>query len=303
MDPKALSWHIEQAGPMRPRGRRGRRLLNRGVCAFSIASAAVGLLFLAWILWTVMHRGAAAINWTFFTHRLAPPGAEDGGVGNAIVGTLLMTLLATLLAVPIGLLAGVWLSEFGRDSRLAGIVRMFCNVLMGTPSILIGLFIYTVIVIQTRPPHFSGYAGAIALAILMLPLVARTAEEMLRLVPNELRESAMALAMPRWRVTLTILFRSAKAGIITGIVLAVARVSGETAPLMFTALNSNYWPDTMNEQMSNLTMTVYQYAKSPYPDWQQQAWGAALLITAGVLVTTLGARLILLTGRGRGARR
>ncbi|MDI6854065.1 MAG: phosphate ABC transporter permease PstA [Deltaproteobacteria bacterium] len=269
----------------------GRRLTNGAVSGLAAVSALLGLLGLAWILSGVLFRGLGALNWSFFTQLPAPPGMPGGGLANALAGTVLITLLATFLGVPVGLLAGVFLGEFGRQSRLADTVRFAGNVLMGVPSIIIGVFVYTIVVIPTG--SFSGYAGALALALIMLPIVARTTEDMLSLIPDPLREAGLALGAPRWRVTLTVIFRAAKSGLITGVCLAVARVSGETAPLLFTALNSPYWPDSLGEPTPNLTVTIFNYAMSPYPDWQQTAWGASLIITLGVLALTLLARLSL----------
>ena len=281
---------------MQPKSIAARRLADNLVKAISAGSALIGLFFLAWILLEVIAKGAGAINWTFFTAMPTPPFIEGGGLANAIVGTLLMTGLATLIAVPVGLLAGVYLSEFGHDNRLTVMVRFLANALMGTPSIILGLFVYTLIVVPTRT--FSGYAGAISLAIIMLPVVARTTEDLLRLVPDELRESSLALGAPRWKTTLGVVFRAAKAGLLTGVILAIARVSGETAPLLFTALNSRLWVDSLAEPTANLTVTIYKYAMSPYEDWQQKAWGASLLITAGVLLLTITARFFLQRGKG-----
>jgi phosphate transport system permease protein len=280
----------------RPKSVVGRRLADNIVKVISGGAALLGILALAWILYEVFARGAGAIDWTFLTAMPTPPFIAGGGLANAIVGTLLMTLVATLVAVPVGLLAGVYLAEFGHEKKLTVSVRFLANALMGTPSIIIGLFIYTLIVVPTRT--FSGYAGALALAILMLPVIARTSEDILKLVPNELRESALALGVPRWRTTLGIVFRAAKAGLLTGVLLAVARVSGETAPLLFTALNSRLWVSSLAEPTANLTVTIYKYAMSPYPDWQAKAWGASLLITAGVLILTVTVRLIIQRGKG-----
>jgi phosphate transport system permease protein len=274
---------------MKPRPPVGRRVTNLMVSWLATGSALLGLFFLAWILSGVLIRGAGALNWSFFTQLPSPPGVAGGGLANALAGTLIVTLMAGLLGVPIGLLAGVYLSEFGPQSRLAGTVRFAANVLMGVPSIIIGVFVYTLLVLTMG--KFSGYAGALALAMIMLPIVARTTEDMLRLIPDTLRESALALGAPRWRVTLTVIFRAAKAGLITGVCLAVARVSGETAPLLFTALNSPYWPSSLGEPTPNLTVTIFNYAMSPYPDWQQMAWGASLIITLGVLTLTVMARI------------
>ncbi|MFP3866705.1 MAG: phosphate ABC transporter permease PstA [Desulfobacteraceae bacterium] len=266
----------------------GRRLINFMVSSFSVLAALLGILALGWITLEVIFRGLAAINLDFFIKLPTPPGMAGGGLANAIVGTLAMTVLATLIAVPLGLLCGVYLAEFGQDSRLADHSRFLANVLMGMPSIIIGVFIYAVVVVPLK--QFSGYAGALALAIIMLPVVARTTEDMLRLVPNTLRETALALGAPRWKVTLSVIFRAARAGLITGGLLGVARVSGETAPLLFTALNSPYWFGSLGEPTANLTVTIFNYAMSPYSDWQQLAWGASLLITLGVLALNLTAR-------------
>ncbi len=267
-----------------------RNLKNLIAMAVATLSALVGIFFLGWILLEVVHKGLNAINWSFFTQLPPPPGHETGGVANAILGTLGMTLLATLLAVPLGVLAGTYLSEFGQKSALAASARFVANSLIGIPSIIVGLFVYASVVVPMG--QFSGYAGAISLAIIMFPVVVGTSEAMLNLVPNELRESAIALGAPRWRITLEIVFGAAKAGIVTGVILAVARVSGETAPLLFTCLNSPYWPTTFAKPTANLTVTIFNFAMSPYAYWQQIAWGASLLITAAVLALTILARSV-----------
>ena len=276
---------------MRERSLAARRFTDLAVRVLASLAALIGIAFLVWILSVVLSRGIQAINWDFFTERPAPPGMEGGGVGNAICGTLLMTGLAVLIVVPTGLLGGVFLAEFGQNTRTGEVVRFTCNMLMGTPSIIIGVFVYIIMVVPMK--NFSGYAGAVALAIIMLPVVTRTTEDMLSLVPSALRESALALGAPRWKVTLGVLFPAAKNGLITGILLAVARVTGESAPLLFTALNSPYWPSTLNEPIGNLTVTIFNYAMSPYPDWQAMAWGASFLITAGVLGATVFTRSLL----------
>jgi len=263
--------------------------LASGVAGFS---AALGLMVLGWILITVLSKGLAAYNTNFFSRLPTPPGMAGGGLANAILGTLLLTVLAGLMGIPLGLLAGIYLSEFGLNRRFAQSVRFLTNILMGTPSIIIGIFVYTFLVAPLG--HFSAYSGAVALAIMMLPVVARTTEDMLQMVPKELRESALALGAPRWRTTLQVIFRSAKSGLLTGVLLAVARVSGETAPLLFTALNSPYWPSGLNQPVANLTVTIFNYAMSPYPDWQRMAWGASLLITLSVLALMLVSRLALI---------
>jgi len=275
---------------VRPRDPSGRKLTDHVVKAVSGLGAMVGIVFLVWILVVVVRRGAAALNWGFFTELPAPPGGSGGGLANAIVGTVAMTAMAAVVGVPTGMLAGVYLAEFGASTRFGALVRFLVNVMMGIPSIIAGLFVYTLMVVSVG--HFSGYAGAASLAVLMLPIVARTTEDMLALVPNSLRESALALGAPRWRVTLEVVFRAAKGGLATGVLLAVARVSGETAPLLFTALNSPYWPTTFSEPTANLTVTIFNYAMSPYPAWQQAAWGASFLITIAVLALTLTTRYL-----------
>jgi len=278
---------------MKPRPPTGRRIVDLLVRVWAVISALAGIGVLIWILSGVISRGIGALNLSFFTQLPAPPGMGGGGVANAILGTLAMTCGATLISVPIGLLSGIYLAEFGQESKVADQSRFSANVLMGMPSIIVGLFAYALVVLPLG--HFSGYAGVVALAILMIPVVTRTTEDMLRLVPNTLRESALALGAPRWKVTLAVVFRAAKAGLITGILLAVARVSGETAPLLFTALDSPYWFTSLSGPTPNLTVTIFNYAMSPYDDWVQLAWGASLVITVGVLAFTLLARFILRT--------
>lgn len=267
-----------------------RRLNDFLVRLISSLAALLGLFFLGWILYVVLARGIGAINWAFFTELPTPPGIPGGGLANAIFGTFVMTLAAVIIGVPIGLLAGVFLSEFGKN-RFGEWIRFCSNVLMGTPSIILGVFVYGIIVLPMG--NFSGIAGAVALALIMLPVVTRTTEDMLNLVPNALRESALALGAPYWKVTIGIIFRAGKTGLITGILLAVARVSGESAPLLFTALNSSFWPSSLHEPIANLTVTIFNFAMSPYPDWQAMAWGASFLITAGVLGVTVFTRGLL----------
>ena len=273
---------------MRRRPSAGRKLTDASVKAISAAAALVGLFFLGWILFEVGRRGLGAFDLAFFTELPAPPGAEGGGLANAIVGTLVITAIATLLGVPLGVMAGVYLAEVSRGTRAAAVVRFVVNAMMGLPSIIVGLFVYTVLVLPFG--HFSGFAVAVALAIIMLPVVARTSDDMLTLVPSSLREAALALGAPRWKVTFSVVFRAARTGLVTGVLLAVARVSGETAPLLFTALNSVYWPSSIADPMGNLTVTIFNYAMSPYADWQRAAWGASLLIMVAVLGTTILAR-------------
>ncbi len=275
---------------MKLRSLRRRRAADLTLRTLASLSAAGGLLFLGWILLVVVRRGLSALNLDFFTQLPPPPGGEGGGLGNALLGTLAMTVVSAALGVPLGILAGVYLSEYGRESRFGAAVRFTVNVMMGIPSIIVGLFIYALVVVPMR--RFSGWAGSLSLALLVLPIVARTAEDMLALVPNALRESALALGVPRWRVTLGIVLRAARTGMITGVLLAVARISGETAPLLFTALNSPYWPTSLGQPTANLTVTIFNYAMSPYANWQSAAWAASLSITAAVLVLTVLARFL-----------
>jgi len=273
-----------------------RYFLNRAVLIASTGAALIGIIMLFWILGDVAIRGMSVMNWDFFTALPAPPGEEESGLANAIVGTLLMTVAAALMAIPIGLMTGIYLAEFGKTNLFGRLIRSLSDILVSAPSIVVGVFVYLVMV--KTMGHFSGWAGAVSLAILMLPVVIRTTEEMLNLVPGEMRESALALGAPYWHMMVQVVLRSAKNGMITGIMLSVARVAGETAPLLFTAMNSPYWMESMNEPMANLTVTLFNYAMSPYDDWQQLAWGAAFLITISVLVVTILTRL-LLAGRSK----
>lgn len=268
--------------------RRFRDLLVRIIAGLA---ALFGLVMLAWILYTILHKGMGAINWDFFTKLPAPPGIPGGGLGNAILGTIIMTGLAVVIGVPLGLLAGIFLSEFGKGTRMAEVIGFTNNILMGTPSIILGIFVYVIMVLPMG--GFSAWGGGVALALIMLPVVARTTNDMLMLVPNALRESALALGAPRWKITFGVIFRAATTGLLTGILLAIARVSGETAPLLFTALNSSWWPHSLSEPTANLTVTIFNYAMSPYDDWQAIGWGASFLITVGVLGVTLLTRGLL----------
>ncbi|MDH7602134.1 MAG: phosphate ABC transporter permease PstA [Armatimonadota bacterium] len=273
---------------MKERSITTRKAVNGVVTAAAGAAAVFGLAMLLWILGVVILRGIAAIDWSFFTQLPSPPGESGGGVANAIVGTFIITVVAAIIGVPLGVLAGTYVAEFGRDSRFASAIRFCANTLMGAPSIVVGVFVYTFMVVPMG--RFSGIAGSVALAIIMLPIVARTTEDMLRLVPNSLRESALALGAPEHNMIVQVVFRAARSGMLTGIMLAVARVSGETAPLLFTTLNSPYWTVALDKPMANLTVTIFNYAMSPYTDWQAKAWGASLLITATVLIMNLAAR-------------
>lgn len=268
-----------------------RRVLNGMILTLSALAAVFGLFMLTWILGDVAVRGFTAINWQFFTQLPAPPGMEGGGLANAIVGTLLMTVVAALIAVPFGLMTGTYLAEFGGHTLLGRSARFLSNILVSAPSIVVGVFVYLIMVKPLH--HFSGWAGACSLAIIMLPVVSRTTEEMLKLVAPEMREAALALGAPYWKMMTGVIYRAASTGIFTGVILAVARVAGETAPLLFTALNSPYWMHSMNEPMANLTVVLFNYAMSPYEDWHRLAWGAAFLITMAVLFVNITTRLLL----------
>ena len=266
-----------------------RKLANRVVLGLSFAATAIGLLWLAAILFTLLANGLSALTADLFTQMTPPPGSR-GGLLNAIYGSVVMTALATLIGTPVGILAGTYLAEYSRGSRLAEVIRFINDILLSAPSIIVGLFVYEVVVI--RVGHFSGWAGAFALAIIVVPVVVRTTEDMLRLVPDSLREAAAALGAPKWRTVIQISYRAAVQGILTGVMLAVARISGETAPLLFTALNNQFWSTDLNAPMANLPVVIFQFALSPYADWQSLAWGGALLITAVILTLNIGARLV-----------
>jgi phosphate transport system permease protein len=267
-----------------------RKGVNVLMLALSAASALFGIFWLVWILKVLVAKGLPAINWSFFTHLPAPPGDPSGGMANAIVGTLVLTALATFVGVPVGVMAGTYLAEYGRSTALGKVVRFVSDILISAPSIVVGVFVYALLV---KPMHsFSGLAGGIALAIIMIPVVTRTTEEMLNLVPDTLREAALALGAPYWKVVLKICYRRVLGGVTTGILLAVARVSGETAPLLFTSLNNPYWNFNLLHPTGTLNVTLFNYAMSPYDDWRAKAWGAALLITLFVLITTILARIV-----------
>ncbi len=266
-----------------------RRRVNAVMLCISGATMAFGLFWLAWILITLLHEGFSALNLTLFTQMTPPPGS-DGGLLNAIAGSLLMVTMATLIGTPIGILAGTYLAEFGRRGWLAPATRFINDILLSAPSIVIGLFVYSIYVAQVR--HFSGWGGALALSLIVIPVVVRTTDDMLKLVPDSLREAAVALGAPAWKMIVFVSYRAARAGIITGILLAVARISGETAPLLFTALSNQFWSLNMNQPMANLPMVIFQFAMSPYPDWHRLAWGGAILITLGVLGLNILARVM-----------
>lgn len=266
-----------------------RRLINLLSLGISVLAMAFGLFWLGWILFTLLQYGIPGLSLAVFTQTTPPPGS-DGGLINAIAGSLMMTALGTLIGTPIGILAGTYLAEFGQRGWLAPVTRFINDVLLSAPSIVIGLFVYELYVIQVK--HFSGWAGALALSILVIPIVIRTTENMLRLIPNSLREAAAALGAPQWKIISSVTLRAARAGILTGVLLAVARISGETAPLLFTSLNNQFWSSDMNQPMANLPVVIFQFAMSPYADWQQLAWAGALLITFSVLTLNILARVL-----------
>lgn len=273
--------------------RKGRDAVMMGL---SLAAAASGLFILGAILWTLFYNGFSAISLSIFTEATPAPGSQ-GGLANAIYGSVLMTFVATLLAAPIGILAGTYLAEYAKGTVLGETIKFLNDILLSAPSIVIGVFV-AVILVQPFG-HYSAWAGAVALAIIAIPVILRTTEDMLSLVPTGLREAAAALGTPKWKVVTLISYRAARNGIITGVLLAVARISGETAPLLFTALNNQFWNTNMGAPMANLPVTIYQFALSPYPDWQSLAWGGALLITLTVLTLNILARTIAaLTSKG-----
>lgn len=266
-----------------------RRIINGFNLSVSLLAMLFGLFWLSWILWTLLDHGIQGLlNSTLFTQMTPPPGS-NGGLLNAIAGSFYMTMVATLIGTPVGILAGTYLAEFGQKGWLAPTTRFINDILLSAPSIVIGLFVYEVYVISMG--HFSGWAGSFALALIVIPVVVRTTENMLRLVPNTLREAAAALGAPQWKIIMLVTLRASRAGILTGLLLAVARISGETAPLLFTALNNQFWSSNMNQPMANLPVVIFQFAMSPYEDWQNLAWAGALLITFGVLALNIFARV------------
>jgi len=268
---------------------RRRRVVNKVMMALSAVALAFGLFWLVWILGVLVWEGANALRPSLF-YQMTPPPGGNGGLANAIFGSVLMSGAGTLIGTPIGILAGTYLAEYGRRGWLAPATRFINDVLLSAPSIVIGLFVYAVYV--ARIGHFSGWAGAIALSIIVVPVVVRTTDDMLKLVPNSLREAAVALGCPTWKMITLVSYRAARAGIMTGILLAIARISGETAPLLFTALNNQFWTVDMNAPMANLPVVIFQFAMSPYDDWQRLAWGGACLITLLVLGINIAARLL-----------
>jgi phosphate transport system permease protein len=273
-----------------------RKLANSAVTVCAVTAAAFGLVFLVWVLATLFINGAGSLGLDVFTEMTPPPGNAGGGLLNPIVGSLLLTALGTLLGTPIGILAGTYMAEYGRTTKLTTIIRFINDVLLSAPSIVVGLFVYQVLVAPMG--HFSAWAGVVSLSILVMPVVVRTTEDMLSLVPNSLREAATALGAPRWMVIRYVAYRAAMSGLVTGVLLAVARISGETAPLLFTALNNQFWSTDLNAPMASLPVTIFQFALSPYDRWRALAWSAALIITLAVLFLNIIAR-VLASGQGK----
>jgi phosphate transport system permease protein len=266
-----------------------RKAVNKAALGLSLAAMGFGIVWLAWILFDVIMLGVGGLSLQLFTENTPPPGGQ-GGLLNAIVGSLILVGLATLVGAPIGVLAGIYLAEYGQTSWLGGATRFINDILLSAPSIVIGLFVYALVV--ARMGSFSGFAGIIALALIVVPVVVRTTENMLTLVPNSLREAAFGLGAPKWQVVKSVTLRAARAGVITGVLLAVARIAGETAPLLFTALSNQFWSVSLTDPMANLPVTIFKFAMSPFPDWQSLAWAGVFLITLGVLAINVAARTL-----------
>ena len=266
-----------------------RKFTNALALGLSAIATAIGLFFLGAILWTLLRNGLAGASARLFTAMTPPPGSS-GGLLNAIYGSVVMTLLAILIGGPIGMLAGTYLAEYGRASRLSTVIRFVNDVLLSAPSIIVGLFVYEVLVV--RMGHFSAIAGAVALAIIAMPVTVRTTEDMLHLVPQGMKDASTAMGAYPWRTTVSVIYPAARSGIVTGALLAVARISGETAPLLFTSLNNQFWSTDLTAPMANLPVVIYQFALSPYPNWQQLAWSGAVIITLSILILSVAARLV-----------
>ncbi|QOY54416.1 phosphate ABC transporter permease PstA [Candidatus Sulfurimonas marisnigri] len=274
-----------------------RIIVNNIVMFLSTMSAVIGIGFLFWILSVLILNGVDALSWSIFSQEGAPPGYEDSGLKHALIGQLMIVSIATFIGVPLGILAGTYLSEYGQKSKLAETIRDISDIMMSAPSIVIGAFVYAIVVVPMG--HFSGWAGSVALTIIMLPIILRTTDDMLQLVPSTLREAAFALGAPKYKVIIQVVYRGAKAGILTGVLLGVARVAGETAPLLFTSFNDNFLNTDMNEPMASLTVTMYNYATSPYEDWQKLGWAAAFILSMFILSLNIIGRLFLLKKKGK----
>ena len=266
-----------------------RRRVNQFALFLSLSAMAFGLVWLVWILWETLRLGLAGLTWAAMTE-MTPAPNDPGGIANAIYGSFLMVLLATFVGTPIGVMAGIYLAEYSPKSLLATVTRFVNDILLSAPSIVIGLFVYTLVVARFK--SFSGWAGVVALALIVIPVVIRTTENMLQLVPSGLREAAYALGTPKWKVILSITLRAARAGVVTGVLLAVARISGETAPLLFTALSNQFWTSSLSEPMASLPVTIFKFAMSPYQNWQELAWAGVFLITVAVLGLNILARVL-----------
>lgn len=276
---------------------RRRRIGNSVAIVMATAAAAFGLFFLGWILWTLAAKGLAGITPALFT-QMTPPPMQEGGLANAFFGSAVMCVVAILIGTPLGVAAGTWLAEYGNARKLGTVVRFVNDILLSAPSIVLGLFVYALVVAQPEPlGGFSAMAGALALAFIVLPVVVRTTDEMLRLVPSQMREAALSLGVPQWKVIVQVLYRSASAGIVTGILLALARISGETAPLLFTAFGNQFWSNDLGSPIASVPVVMNQFAGSPYESWQTLAWAGALVLTLFVLTVSLFARTVLLRKR------
>ncbi len=269
---------------------RRRKVMNVVALSLALAAMAFGLFWLIWILFETVRLGIGGLALSVFTESTPPPMAETGGLANAIVGSLMMVLLATALGTPIGVMAGVYLAEYGKTTWLGAVTGFINDILLSAPSIVIGLFIYAAVVATTK--SFSGYAGVLALALIVIPVVVRTTENMLSLIPNALREAAYALGTPKWKVVASVTLKAARAGVITGVLLALARIAGETAPLLFTALSNQFFTANLGEPMASLPVTIFKFAMSPYQNWQELAWAGVFLITLGVLALNILARVL-----------
>jgi phosphate transport system permease protein len=266
-----------------------RKMINAAALGLSGLATLIGLFFLGAILWTLLKNGLAGMSGTLFTAMTPPPGSS-GGLLNAIYGSVVMTLIGILIGGPIGMLAGTYLAEYGRTSRLSTVIRFVNDVLLSAPSIIIGLFVYEILVL--RMGHFSAIAGAVALAIIAMPVTVRTTEDMLNLVPQGMKDASTAMGAYHWRTITSVIYPAARSGIVTGLLLAIARISGETAPLLFTALNNQFWSSNLFAPMANLPVVIFQFALSPYPNWQQLAWSGALIITVSILILSIAARIV-----------
>ncbi|SER04584.1 phosphate ABC transporter membrane protein 2, PhoT family [Rosenbergiella nectarea] len=285
-----LPSHTAQEIAERIKRQTRRRVKNYLALTLSLLTMAFGLFWLLWILWTTVSKGIDGLSWDLFTQDTPPPNTDGGGLANALAGSGLLILWSTVLGTPLGILAGIYLAEYGRKTWLAEVIRFINDILLSAPSIVIGLFVYTLVV--SRMQHFSGWAGVFALALLQIPIVIRTTENMIKLVPDSLREAAYALGTPKWRMILSITLKASLSGIMTGVLLAIARIAGETAPLLFTALSNQFWSTDMSQPLANLPVTIFKFAMSPFAQWQSLAWAGVLVITLCVLVLNILARMI-----------